>query len=213
LRTATSVPRVAVLLRRIRDSLEREGARSTASKVLRGLVDRVVPPRQCLFWMPLSGHKCTPSEGSVSLRVVFEPAAEVDLAMLEKSLGPSTVSVFRTRLAQRCQLCVLAQGDTLAGTLFFVFGRDRPFQHLALTERDAVILDAWISPQLRGRGLYSIFLDLALSTLKGKGIERVFVATSERNQPSLRALRRVGFRYLLRYRTGMGIYTYDEHPL
>ena len=133
--------------------------------------------------------------------------------MLERSLGPSTVSVFRTRLARRCQLCVLAKGNTLAGTLFFVFGRDHPFQHLVLTERDAVILDAWISPQLRGQGLYSIFLDLALGTLKGKGIERVFVATSERNQPSLRALRRVGFRYLLGYRTVMGIYTYDVDPL
>ena len=133
--------------------------------------------------------------------------------MLEKSLGASTVSVFRARLAQRCQLCVLAKGDTLAGTLFFAFGRDRPFQHLALTHRDAVILDAWISPHLRGHGLYSVFLDLALSTLKGKGIERVFVATSEDNQPSLRALRRVGFRHLLRYRTRMGIYTYDVKPL
>jgi ribosomal protein S18 acetylase RimI-like enzyme len=154
-----------------------------------------------------------PSDGEVSLRVVAEPAKEVDLAMLDGSLGPSTLSVFRARLRRGCQLCVLAKGEKLAGTLFFVFGHNHPFQHVVLTERDAVILDAWISPHLRGQGLYSVFLDLALGTLKGKCIERVFVATSEGNQPSLRALRRVGFRYLLRYRTRLGIYTYDVDAL
>jgi ribosomal protein S18 acetylase RimI-like enzyme len=207
------VPRVAFFLRRFRESLEREGVRATARKVLREFMDRVFPPRQCLFWIPLESHDCRPSDGSVSLRVVSEHAGNVDLLMLERDLDPSTLSVFRTRLARGCQLCVLSRGDALVGTLFFVFGRAHPFQHVVITERDAVILDAWISPPMRGQRLYPIFLDLALATLKEKGIERVFVATSERNQPSLRALRRVGFRYLLRYRTRMGIYTYDVDPL
>ena len=180
---------------------------------MREVVDRIYPPWQCLFWMPLSSLASAPSDDKVFLRVISELAGDVELAMLERSVGASAMSVFQTRLRRGCQLCVLFKGQAVAGTLFFVFGGAHPFQHLVLTEADAVILDARIDPEFRGQGLYSIFLNLSLGTLKGKAVERVFVATSEHNEPSLRALRRVGFRYLMRYRAWTGIYKYDVDPL
>lgn len=179
---------------------------------MREVVDRIYPPWQCLFWLPLSSFDGAVSDDRVSLRVMSEPAGDVELAMLESSFGASALSVFQARVRQGCQLCVLFRGQAIAGTLFFVFGRTHRFQHLVLTEHDAVILDARISPEFRGQGLYSIFLNLSLGTLKGKEIERVFVATNEHNEPSLRTLRRVGFRYLMRYRTWIGIYRYDVNP-
>lgn len=180
---------------------------------MREVFDRIYPPWQCLLWMPLSSFDGAPSDDRVSLRVISDVVGDVEVAMLEKSLGASAVSVFQARVRQGCQLCVLFRGQAIAGTLFFVFGRTHRFQHLIITEQDAVILDARISPEFRGQGFYPIFLNLSLGTLKGKKIERVFVATSEHNEPSLRALRRVGFRHLMRYKTWMGIYKYDVNPL
>ena len=177
------------------------------------VVDRVCPPWHCLFWLPLSSLDGAPLDATLSLRVISEAAGLAEITMLEKCLGPSAVSVFQARLRRGCHLCVLFKEQTIAGTLFFVFGRAHRFQHLALTEKDAVILDARINPEFRGQGLYPIFLRLSLATLQGRSVERVYVATSEQNEPSLRALRRAGFRYLMRYKIWMGFYRYDVDPL
>jgi ribosomal protein S18 acetylase RimI-like enzyme len=179
---------------------------------MREVVDRIHPPWQYLFWIPLSSFGGVPAVEGMSLRVISNRAEEADLSALERILGSSAVSVYRTRIAQGCQFHILYKEQAVAGTLFFVFGLTQRFQHVVLTERDAVILDARVDPTFRGQGLYSILLRLSLDSLRGKDIERVFVATSEHNEPSLRALHRVGFRYLMRYRTWMGIYKYDVNP-
>jgi RimJ/RimL family protein N-acetyltransferase len=179
---------------------------------MREVFDRINPPWQCVLWIPMSGFDASPFDDRVSLRVISEFTGGVEQAILEKSLGASGMSVFSSRVIDGCQLCVLLKGQAVAGTLFFVFGRAHRFQHLVLTEQDAVILDARIAPEFRGQGLYSVFLNLSIGTLNGKGIERVFAQTSEHNEPSLRALRRVGFRYLMRYKTYLGIYKYDARP-
>jgi len=207
------LPRLAYFLKRIKELTEREGVEHTARKVMREAVDRINPPWHCMFWMPMSGYVEAPIDERVSLRVFCEFDGSLDEAMFEKGLGASEMSVLASRLRNGCQLCVLLKGQVLAGTLFFVFGRNHRFQHLILTEQDVVILDARIVPRFRGQGLYSLFLNLSLNTLKEKGIERVFVQTSEHNEPSLRALRRVGFRYLMRYKTCLGMYRYDVSPL
>lgn len=207
------MPNVAYLLRRVRESLGQDGVVYTVRKVMREVGERICPPWQCLLWMPLPIVSPEEVPATVLLRVISEPFGDSDLAILERSLGTSSLSVFQARVRQGCQLCVLFRGQAVAGTLFFVFGRSHRFQHLVLSEQDAVILDARISPEFRGQGLYSIFLNLSLLSLKGKEIERVFVATSEHNEPSIRALRRVGFRHLMRYKTWMGVYKYDVNPL
>ena len=207
------MPRIAYYLRRVKESLGQEGIRPTARKVVREVFDRVYPPWQCLFWMPLSSHASAPPADGISLRVISEFSGDTEFAVSEERLGGSVMSVYQMRLQRGCQLCVLFTGRTVAGTLFFVLGRAHRFQHVVLTDEDAVILDARINPEFRGQGLYPIFLNLSLATLSSKAVERVFVATSEHNEPSLRALRRVGFRYLMRYRTWMGRYTYDVDPL
>ena len=180
---------------------------------MREAVDRIHPPWQCLFWMPLSSFGEVSAVEGMSLRVISDCGEEADLSTLERILGSSVVSVFRNRIGQGCQLHILYKQQVVAGTLFFVFGLTQRFQHIVLTEQDAVILDARIDPAFRGQGLYPIFLQLSLDSLKGKNIERVFVVTSEHNEPSLRALRRIGFRYLMRYKTWMGLYKFDAKPL
>jgi len=207
------VPRIAYYLRRVKESLGQEGIRPTARKVVREVLDRVYPPWQCLFWMPLSSLAGAPAADGISLRVISELSGDTKLAVSGERLGGSVASIYQMRLQRGCQLCVLFTGRAVAGTLFFVLGRAHRFQHVVLTDEDAVILDARINPEFRGQGLYPIFLHLSLATLASKSVERVFVATSEHNEPSLRALQRVGFRYLMRYRTWMGRYTYDVDPL
>jgi hypothetical protein len=177
------------------------------------VLDRIHPPWQCLFWIPLSSFGGFPVVQGITLRVIFNCAGGSDLLALERILGAATVSVFRRRLEKGCQLNILYKEQDVAGTLFFVFGRTQTFQHVVLTDKDAVILDARIDPLFRGQGLYSIFLRLSLDSLKGKSIERVFVATSEHNEPSVRALHQVGFRCITRYKSWMGIYKYDAKPL
>lgn len=206
------MPRLSYFLNRVKESIRQEGLGYTSRKVIREVFDRVNPPWQCVFWMPMSEYVNSPADDRVSLRVICKFDGGVEQEMLEKSFEVSAMSVLASRLRNGCQLCVLLKGQVVAGTLFFVFGRNHRFQHLILTEQDAVILDARIAPRFRGQGLYSVFLHLSLSTMNGKGIERVFVQTSEHNEPSLHALRRVGFRYLMRYKTYLGMYRYDVSP-
>jgi len=179
---------------------------------MREVMDRINPPWQCVFWMPMSEFEAPLPDDGTSFRAISEFIADGEQAMLADRLGASTLSVFLARVRNGCQLCLLLKEQAIAGTLFFVYGRSHRFQHLVLTEQDAVILDARIDPEFRGQGLYPVLLNFSLGTLKRKEVERVFVATSENNEPSLRALRRVGFRYLMRYKTCAGIYKYDVRP-
>ena len=177
-------------------------------------IESVTPDWQCLFWIPLQDfQKMTTDAARLQITRCAEELASSELAALRKSVGDFALGRFKARAERQCQLHILWKKGVVIGTLFIVSGKHQKFQHVVLTEHDAMILDARIDPAFRGQGLYSVFLNLSLSFMRDEGVERVYVATSERNEPSLRTLRRLGFIYLLRYKSHRGKYSFDQRPL
>ena len=190
-----------------------------SGKMLR---DCVYPPWNCLYWIPvfesISPMVYKPLNDKaqcIDVRVLTslsELKAQEYRALIE-SIGASDMPLYETRLAQGVELHVLFIDEKVAGTLSFVFGKTRRFQHVILTDHDAMALDGRIDPRHRGRGLYSLFLALSIAKLRSKGIERLFIDTNEDNLPANRAYRSVGFRSLVRYKIRWGNYRFDARPI
>ncbi len=176
--------------------------------------DRIVPPWHMLYWMPVAEAPDPPTNGPVMLRIVrtLGELNRSERQALERSVGASAIPIFERRLLQGNELYILFSGESVAGTMFLVFGRECPFQHTVLTDRDAMVLDARIDPKFRGRRLYAVFLSRSLASLKQNGAERLFIDCAERNKRSIRSFSRVGFQFLLRYRVRGGQYRFDTKP-
>lgn len=200
------------VLKRLREELAQRGLGETRRKVWHALADHLRSPWYCLLWISLKEFVPQAFEAN-RLQVVVRLEDEPVVAQLKQRFDEATLNVFKRRLANGCHLHVLFRDGAIAGTLFVVFGKNRPFQHVTLTDRDAAILDSHIQPEFRGQGLYAVLLNASLRAAKDVGVERMFVATTESNLPSLRALHRVGFRHLLKYRISGREYWYDTEPL
>lgn len=200
------------VLNRFRQEVAQRGLLEAGTKVCRALADRLRSPWYWLLWLPLEEFVPQAVEAGL-FHVVTTLGDEPVVAQLKRRFDEVTMNVFERRLANGCHLHVLLKDGMIAGTLFVVFGKHQPFQHVTLTDRDAAILDSHIQPELRGQGLYAIFLNASLASAKDLGIQRMYVATTESNLPSLRALYRVGFRQLLKYKVSGGRYRYDTEPL
>lgn len=208
------------------DRIMQEGFLWLLWKSWKMLRDFVCPPWNCLYWIPVSESICTITSANIytpssdkaqSLEVrVFASLSELrpqEYQALIESVGASDIPVYETRLAEGVELHVLFIGEKVAGTLSFVFGKTRNFQHVVLTDRDAMALDGRIDRKHRGRGLYRTFLILSIAKLKSKGIERLFIDTNENNLPANRAYKGTGFRSLVRYKTRWGRYRFDIKPI
>lgn len=179
---------------------------------VRGLL---ITPWHVLYWIPLTAADRPLTRLGSELCVVKSvgdlcPAKQ---KALERSIGVSAMPIVEERLSQGVELHILFCEERVAGTLFIVFGRTHRFQHLVLTDHDAMVLDARIDPEFRGQGLYAIFLSQSIAWLRRQGIDRLFIDSSEHNDRSVRSFSKVGFRFLLRYRLKRGQYRFDQKPL
>jgi ribosomal protein S18 acetylase RimI-like enzyme len=215
------------------DRFLQEGLVWFVSRSGKVLWESLCPPWVCLYWLPVAeaadlrtsntkqagsdkfpGSLSQPLEG-VELRVVtsLSELNPQEYQALKVSVGGSDIPVYQRRLAQGVELHVLFIDQKVAGTLSFVFGKMHRFQHVVLTDRDAMALDGRVDPKYRGRGLYPIFLSLSIEKLKQKGIERLFIDTNENNQAANRSYGSVGFRFLLKYKTEWGRYRFDRKDI
>jgi GNAT superfamily N-acetyltransferase len=194
------------------ESLRTEGLRATAGRVARALADRIRPHWHHLFVLDLSTYEPPPGDDTLALRVVrkLDDLSASDWADLDRSLGANARDLIATRLRAGADLHFLVVGDRVAGTRFFVRGATHPFQHVPLSERDVMVLDGRIDPDLRGRGYNVPFYAKSLAELKRRGAQHVWVDCAEHNERSRRSYARLGFRFVLRYRTRWGRYRFDS---
>ena len=203
---------------------------SRSGKVLR---ESISPPWVCLYWFPVAEavdlkNSNTKQAGSdkfqgllsrllkdVELRVVtsLSTLKSQEYQALKDSVGGSDIPVYERRLSQGVELHVLFIDQKVAGTLSFVFGKIHRFQHVVLTDRDAMALDGRVDPKYRGRGLYRIFLSLSIENLKQRGIERLFIDANENNEAANRSYTSIGFRFLLKFKTERGRYRFDRKAI
>ncbi|TKB90010.1 MAG: GNAT family N-acetyltransferase [Nitrospira sp.] len=215
------------------DRFTQEGLVWFVSRSAKLLRESLCPPWVCLYWLPIAdavdvrtsntkqagsnkfrGLVSRPPEG-VELRV-FTNLSEInpqEYQALKDSVGGSDIPVYQRRFSQGVELHVLFIDQKVAGTLSFVFGKIHRFQHVVLTDRDAMALDGRIDPKYRGHGLYPIFLSLSIEKLKQRGIERLFIDTNENNEAANRSYASAGFRFLLKYKTGWGRYRFDRKAI
>jgi hypothetical protein len=205
------VQRVSELTAHVRN----QGFRSVASQLFEIVRNRMISPWHVLYWMPVAQAPDPPNQSAVELRVVrkLDELNPNEQRALEHSVGASAIPIFERRLSQGIELHILFVGERIAGTMFFVFGRYHCFQHVVLTEHDAMGLDGRVDSEFRGRGLFPVFLLLSIASLKQRGIDRLFIDCSEHNERSIRSFSHVGFRFLLRYRLKWSRYRFDRKPV
>lgn len=204
-------------LREARARAKEQGWGPVMILIRQALRERVSNPWHLIYWIPTSRVNPVPLPANASFRVMSDPARELSTdqhkALLE-ALGPRSDKQAEERLASGALLHVLCVDDKVAGTLFTVSGAARRFQHMVLTDGDSMVIDARIVPAFRGRGLYSVLLAHAAQALHAYGQDRLYIDTLETNTASLRAYKKVGFRYLTRYRMSWRRhYRFAEAPL
>jgi len=206
------------MLRRFREILARARADGFAyvfKRALRVAYERINPPWHVLYWTPTANRSGIGTPVEARLRIVqsLSQLDEQERAALGQSVGSSAEPLFADRLTRGCVLSILFHQDRVAGTLFAVLGRQRPFQHVPLTNTDAMVLDARIDPAFRGRGLYAVLLDRTARELAAMSIERLYIDTPADNERSLKTFRRLGYHFLYRYRKVRGSYRISSVPL
>lgn len=214
----------------IYDRVKEEGLAWFVSRSGKVLRESLSPPWVCLYWLPVaeavdlkdSNAKHAGSDKfqglmsrlleSIELRVItsLNDLKPQEYQALKGSVGGSDIPVYERRLSQGVELHVLFIDQKVAGTLSFVFGKTHSFQHVVLTDRDAMALDGRVDPKYRGQGLYRIFLSLSIENLKQRGIERLFIDANENNEAANRSYSSVGFRFLLKFKTERGRYRFDR---
>lgn len=215
------------------ERLKHEGFHWFVARINKKLKESLFPPWVCLYWLPIAESiefgnpnvKQADSDRfrgllsrllkSVELRIItnLSDLKPQEYQALKNSVGGSDIPVYERRLSQGIELHVLFVDQKVAGTLSFVFGKTHQFQHVVLTERDAMALDGRVDPRYRGRGLYPIFLSLSIEKLKQKGIERLYIDTNENNDEANRSFASVGFRFLLKFKIERGRYRFDRNPV
>ncbi len=180
------------------------------------LRDRVAPPPHLIYWTPTdapgSGAMTTSGE-SLEVARDSESLALVRGRLVAAGMADDDAAEFDQRLAAGARFHALLVEGRFAGSLYTVPGSVTPFQHVVLTPLDAMVLDARIDPAFRGRGLYSILLSETLRALNAIGIQRLYIDTPASNERSLATFRRLGFRFLVRYRRRGSGYRFDRKPL
>jgi ribosomal protein S18 acetylase RimI-like enzyme len=217
----------------IYDRFKKEGLVWFVSRSGKVLRESLSPPWVYLYWLPVAEavdlkHSDTKQAGSdkfqgllsqllkgVELRVVtsLSDLKPQEYQALKESVGGSDIPVYERRLSQGVELHVLFIDQKVAGTLSFVFGNIHRFQHVVLTERDAMALDGRVDPKYRGQGLYPIFLSLSIENLRQRGIERLFIDANENNEAANRSYASVGFHFLLKFKTERGKYRFDRKAI
>jgi RimJ/RimL family protein N-acetyltransferase len=136
-----------------------------------------------------------------------------DLKAIEENVGHASLPVIQHRLAHGAELHVLLHDGSVVGTRFFIMGSRHAFQHVILTEFDSMDIDGRIRPDFRGRGLNPLFFRMNIAHLRRQGIQRLYVACTEKNEASIRSFARVGFRFLATYKVRCGYHIYDPLAL
>ena len=224
------------LIEKIAETYDRfmaEGLVWFVSRSGKALRESFCPPWVYLYWLPVAEavDLRTPNTKQaggdkllgllsrllkgVELRVItsLNELKPQEYQALKDSVGGSDIPLYERRLSQGVELHVLFFDQKVAGTLSFVFGKTHRFQHVVLTDRDAMALDGRVDPKYRGRGLYPIFLSLSIEKLKQRGIERLFIDTNENNEEANRSFASVGFRFLLKFKTERGRYRFDRKAI
>lgn len=196
----------------LRDYARRYGWRRAAERSLAVLRERLLPPWERLYWIPAAEVAPIPAPPDARLRVARRPEelGHPQWCELSAQVGPRACELYRERVSRGCELHLLELDGRIAGSQFFIPGTLQPFQHVVLTERDALLMDVRIHREFRGRGLAPLFYSLSVQDLARRGCERVFGAASVHNTPSLRTFERVGFRHLVDYRFRRGRYHFDR---
>ncbi len=185
--------------------------------IRRELRNRITNPWHLMYWTPTTEAKLVPLPANASFMVLTDPARELNPAQFKaliEALGPRSNKQAEARLASGALLHVLFVDEMVAGYFFTVSGAARRFQHMVLTDGDSAGIDGRILPAFRGRGLFPVLLGHGVHALQAYGQDRFYADALETNIGSLRALERIGCRFLTRYRTSWrGYYRYAEPPL
>lgn len=120
---------------------------------------------------------------------------EENLAEIERSLGVRYISYIKDRFSEGGRFYIIFQDDHLGSVVWAKSGRDIPRWLISLDPNDCVLGRCVTISQYRGRGLISRCITAAYDQEKKSGA-RIFSDCHIWNEPSIRQLKRSGFKVL-----------------
>lgn len=179
-------------LRRLRRLLREEGAR--------GLVSRLYyHHRSIYFEMPLD-EEIGPGQTDLNVRLDFNRPDEVVAWMKAQPVSGTWDPIELARMKERQQLIGgLYRGQELLGytklgwTTVYIMDYQCD---LTLPEGDCMVLDTYIAPEMRGRGLASFLVTESSREMQSRGFVRRLSFVRTDNTPMLRVAEKAGYRRL-----------------
>lgn len=199
----------------LRDRMRREGARAAFARAARVVRDRLAPPAETFYWLPVREalRLDLPPGGSLCVIRALDELREAQRLAVERSIGAASVRIWRERLAQGVEAHLLFVGDRLAVSRFVIWGTSHAFHHVLLTPKDTMSMDLRTDPDFRGQGAATAFFSQSLQDLARRGCERAYATVAVNNEAANRTFLRLGFRPLVRWRRIRGGYRYEKDPI
>jgi hypothetical protein len=181
--------------------VKQRGLIGAASHVAQAIVNRVINHQQLVFELPreVAGqyHAAAPASAQV---LNYRSLAEIPCSFID-------VLVDEHGLELKSDLVKTFRGGA---TLFLVLYEGRPATmlwakrgiyvtrwYLPLTESDVVLYGWHTSPQYRGMNLIGVAMESAIACFSGE-TNRFLADVKTWNKPSIRAMEKAGFRFLLK---------------
>jgi len=207
--------RLAENVTTLRDRIRRDGLRAAFAKAAQVLRDRIAPPAETFYWLPVSeaAQIDLPPHGCLRVIRSLGELTSAERLAVERSIGAASVEIWRERLARGLEAHLLFIDERLAASRFVIWGTAHPFHHVLLTPKDTMSMDLRVDPDFRGQGAATAFFSQSLQDLARRGCERAYATVAVNNEPANRTFLRLGFRPLVRWRHGRGGYRYEKDPV
>lgn len=194
------------------DRIRRDGVRAALAKAAQVLRDRLVAPAETFYWLAVSEVTRLDLPPGGALRVVrsLDELTADEQCAVERSIGTSSLEIWRQRLGQGLEAYLLFIGGRLVASRFVIWGSAHPFHHVLLTPKDTMSMDLRVDPDFRGKGAATAFFSQSLQDLGRRGCERAYATVAVNNEPVNRMVLRLGFRALVRWRRSRGGYRYER---
>jgi ribosomal protein S18 acetylase RimI-like enzyme len=163
------------------------------SRIWRGLT---MYKNYIFYAQPELDHTAALPRGmAVVRRSSLEELAPAEIRWLIDFTDEDTVRTsFVKRFRMGACIHIATVDDAFAG--FFWIIRRRPMEEhffFPFTESDAYMFDVAVDPALRGRGIGSRIMHDGLCSLKGSGVQRLYLCVNQWNKPSLKMVSKAPF--------------------
>jgi len=185
----------------LRQAIQRNGVTHIVRQAPLRLWRRVAKHRQWIFEAPVAVLKQagTPVEAGLCIRVTEQHGVHHadDLTPYTEAFGSGFIEEYRRTLSSGAVLFTVVEGSRPVTVLWAKPAAQIKSWYVALMPGDVVFYGWYTVPSHRGKGLIGACIAAAAAYYESRGATRVLADVKVWNTPSIRAMERAGFKFLL----------------